>query len=142
MTLRQTVDPVVEENNLHVHVAPQAVHQVIPPNGKTVTIAGDHPDTELRPGQLEACGDSRCPAVDAVYAVGVHVIGEAAGAADAGDENQVLTRNPDLRQHLLHLRQNGVVATTWTPAHILVGDEILSGQLLLCQRFGHSRVPF
>src|SRR5262249_53830463 len=67
--------------------------------------------------------------MDAVEAVGVHVVREAAGTADARDEDEVFSRRAQLRHQLLHLSENSVVATAGTPTYILIGDEILACQL-------------
>src|SRR5262249_52985343 len=50
---------------------------------------------------------------------------------DAGDEGEALPRNAELGEHLLHLRQDGVVPATGTPTHVLVGDEVLLARLLI-----------
>jgi len=48
------------------------------------------PHFELRTGHLEARRYRRRPPVDRVEAEGVHVVGETAGAADAGDHHELL----------------------------------------------------
>ena len=90
LALRQAVDPVVEHDDLDVDVPPHRVEDVVAADRERVAVAGDHPDHELRAGELEAGGDRRRPAVDRVEAVGVHVVREAAGAADPADEDDVL----------------------------------------------------
>ena len=86
-----------------------------------------HTDRSGR-ASFRPAGDGRGAAVDAVDAVGVHVVGKAAGAADAGDEDEVLARDAQRRQHLLHLGQDRVVAAAGAPADVLVGLEVLLGQ--------------
>ena len=74
---------------------------------------------------LQAGGERRRPAVDGVEAVGVHVVGEAAGAADA-ETNTIFSRGmPSRRQGLLHLGQDRVVAAAGAPADFLVAGEVL-----------------
>src|SRR5918995_1454527 len=63
-------------------------------------------------------------ALDRVEAVGVHVVGEAAGAADAGDEDDLLARDAEFRHHLLHVVEDRVVAAARTPAHLLIRREV------------------
>ncbi len=48
LALRQTVDLVVEEQDLERHVPPQRVNQVVPADRERVTVAGDDPDAEIR----------------------------------------------------------------------------------------------
>ena len=80
----------------------------------------DHPDVELRVGELEARGDGRRAPVDRMKPVGVHVVREAARAADAGDEHGVLAADPELGEGALERGQDGVVATSWAPSHSLI----------------------
>src|SRR5262245_47207223 len=69
--------------------------------------------------------------MDRVKAVGVDVVREPARAADAGDEHALLTGDTQLRQHLLNLRQDGVVAAAGAPADVLIGNEVLLAELRL-----------
>ena len=61
---------------------------------RAIAIAGDDPHVELGVGQLETGGDRRRAAVDGVKPVRVHVVGEAARAADARYEHRVLRGRP------------------------------------------------
>src|SRR6185503_18879512 len=85
----EPVDLVVDEDDLQVHVAAQGVDEVVAADGKSIPVAGDDPDGQLRTHELQARGDGRCAAMDGVEAVGVHVIRKAGGTADAGDEHVV-----------------------------------------------------
>ncbi len=77
---------------------------------------------------LQARGHGRGAAVDRVDAVGVHVVRKAAGAADAGDEHDLLARDAEGRQHLLHLGEDRVVAAAGAPADVLVAGEVVGGE--------------
>src|SRR5690606_31729574 len=55
--------------------------------------------------------------------------GEAARAADPAHEHGVLARHADVGQGLLHRRQDGVVAAAGAPPDVLVGGEVLAGEL-------------
>ncbi len=136
LALGQTVDLVVVQDDLQVHVAAQDVQDVVAADAQGVAVTGDHPDAELGPGGLEAGGDGRRAAVDAVEAVGVHVVGQAAGAADAGDEDDVLARDAEVGHDALGLGEDRVVAAAGAPAHFLVGDEVLAGQDLNAASLG------
>ena len=78
--------------------------QVVAADLQSVAVAGDDPHREVGPHRLQPRGHGRGPAVDRVDAVGVHVIREAAGAADPGDEDQLFPRNAQRGEGLLHLR--------------------------------------
>src|SRR5262249_10279840 len=79
--------------------------------------------------QPEAGRDRRRPPVDRVEAVGVHVVREAARAADPRDEHDVLPRDAEVRHHLLYGAEDGVVAAARTAADSLVGLAGLLGGL-------------
>ena len=128
LALGEPVDLVVEEQDVDRHVAPQRVDQVVAADRERVAVAGHDPDREIRAGEREPRGDGRGAAVDAVHPVGAHVIGEPARAADAGDEDDLLGRDPHLGEELLDGRQDGVVAAARAPAGLLIGGEVLLGQ--------------
>ena len=99
LALREAVDAVVEHHHLDVDVAPHRVDHVVAADREGVAVAGDDPDHEVRAGGLEAGGEGRRAAVDRVEAVGVHVVRQPAGAADAGDEDDVLLRHAEVGHH-------------------------------------------
>ena len=67
----------------------------------------------------------------------VHVVRKAAGATDSGNEDYVLAGHAlfgaDLGENPLHLRQDGVVSTSWPPPHYLIASKIG-----LCVGRGHD----
>ena len=128
LPLRQPVDAVVEKDDVQIDVAADGVQQVVAADRKAVAVAGDHPDAQVGVGNGKSGRQRRRAPVYRVDAVCVHVIGETAGAADAGDEDGLLFGRARLRQHPLHLRQDRIVAAAGAPAHRLVGDEILAGE--------------
>src|SRR5439155_20378463 len=69
--------------------------------------------------------DRQGTAVDRVHPVGLHVVREARGAADTGDEDDLLAREAELGHERLDGGEDGVVAAARTPAHLLVGLEVL-----------------
>ena len=128
LALGEAVDPVVEHQNLDAHVAAQHVNGVIAADGERVAVAGGDPDFEFGMGELDARGHGRRAAVNGVEAKGVHVIGEAAGAADAGNDDEFFARDAQLGENGLHRGQDGVVAAAGAPANFLVGLKIFLGQ--------------
>src|SRR6185437_10854179 len=129
LALGQPVDAVVEQQDLQVHVAAQRVDQVVAADGQCVAVAGDHPHAQVGAGGGQAGGDGGGASVDGVHPVGVHVVGEAAGAADPGDEHDVLPRDTQGGHQALDRGQDRVVTTPRTPTHLLIRLEILD-----CQR--------
>src|SRR5262249_10517277 len=126
LALRQAVDAIVEEQDVDIEVAPDRVNKVIAADRQGVPIAGDYPPRQLRIRYLDAGGDRRGPAMNAMKAIGIHVVREAAGAADARYEDHVLAFDAELGHHFLHLREDGVIAAAGTPADLLIGDKIFS----------------
>src|SRR5436309_15682483 len=112
--------------------------QVVAADRERVTVTGNYPDREIGPREREPGCDRRRTPVDRVHAVGLHVVGEARGAADPGDEDDPLPRQPELRQELLHRREDRVVPAARTPAHFLVGREVLRGELTVAVAFAHN----
>ena len=92
LPLRQPVDAVVEQHDFQVDIPPDGMHQMVAADRQAVAVAGDHPDHQIGPADLQAGGDGRGAAVDRVHAVGVHVIRKPARAADSRDEDHVLRR--------------------------------------------------
>ena len=90
LTLGEPVDAVVEHEDRQVDVATQRVDEVVAADRQPVAVTGDDPHVEVGPGHGDTGGDGRRTTVDAVDAVGVHVVREPAGAADAADEHGVL----------------------------------------------------
>ena len=127
LALGQPVDLVVEEQDGDVDVAAQGVDEVVAADRQGVAVAGDDPHVEVGPGHGQPGGHRRGPAVDGVHAVGVHVIGEAGRAADAGHEDGVLAPHPELGHEHLHGGQDGVVPAARAPADLLVRGPVLAG---------------
>ena len=78
LTLGEPVNAVVEKKNLHIDVSADNVHEVVSADGKPVAVAGNQPDVQIGPRQLQPGGECRCATVNAVDAVSVHVIRKSA----------------------------------------------------------------
>ena len=129
LPLGQPVDPVVEQQDLEVDVAPQRVDQVVPADRERVAVPGDHPYRQVRPRDGQPRRDRGGAAVDRVHPVGVEVVREPRAAPDAGDEHGVLAPDPERRQERADGRQHGVVTAAGAPADLLVAGEVLRGLL-------------
>ena len=86
------VDEVVDADDGQVHVAAGGVDEVVAADGDQVAVAGEDDDLQLRVGQLQPGGKGDGAAVGRVERVELQVAGDAAGAADAGDDRDVLAR--------------------------------------------------
>ncbi len=102
LSLGQTVNAVVEHQDLDADVPAESVNSMVAADGKRIAVAGRDPDFKLGMGDLNAGGDSGCAAVNGMEPVGIHVIRKAAGAADAGYDDEFLARNSKLRKDSLN----------------------------------------
>ena len=126
LPLRQSINPVVEQNDVDIQVTSDYVHEMIATDAQGIAITRDDPYGKFRTRGLDARGHSRRPAMDAMKSVAVDVVGKSTRTADARNENEVLSRDLEIRQRLLRLRKNGVVSTTRAPPDLLVGHEVLA----------------
>ena len=136
LALRQSVDLVVEEDDVQVHVAADGVDEVVAADGQRVAVTGRHPDVQARVGDLHARSHGIGTAVDGVEAEGLHVVDEARRAADTRHEREEVVRRVgsvgNLGQRTLHGVQDGMVAASGAPAHLLVAFEICGGVFVVC----------
>src|SRR6185295_14329108 len=139
LALGEAVDPVVEQQDLDVHVPAQRVDQVVAADRQRVAVAGGHPHLELGVGDPDAGGHRRSAPVDRVEAVGVDVVREAAGAADARHHHHLVLRESQLREDLLRGVQDRVVPAAGAPADLLVALEVLLGVDGTGRRLGRRR---
>ncbi len=101
---------------------------MIAADGKSVTVTGGDPDFEVGTDGFDAGGNGGRAAMNGVEAERVHVIGETAGAAYAGDDNKIFTLDAEFRKNGLHGGEDGVVAAAGTPADFLVSLEVFFGE--------------
>ena len=66
--------------------------------------------------------------MDGVETVGLHVIREPAGAADAADDDEVLALDAELGKRALERVEDRVIAATRAPADVVGCDEVLAGE--------------
>ena len=132
LPLGQAVDLVVEEDDVDVDVAPDGVDEMVAADGEGIAVAAGLPDRQPGIRHLDAGGDRRGAAVDAVEPVGVHIIRKAGGASDAGHHHVafliVIERLAHLGERALQRGQHRVVAASGAPADLLVAFEILESQ--------------
>src|SRR5438876_528326 len=139
LTLREAVDPVVEQQDRHVHVPAEHVEHVVAADRQPVAVPRHDEHLEIRACQPEPGGDGRGAAVDGVEPVGVHVVRKPARAADPRDEDDVLLRDAEVRHRLLHRGEDRVVPAARAPPDVLVGLEVLLRVLGCFLRLGAAR---
>src|SRR5262249_1936939 len=101
-------------------IAAQTMNEMIAANRESVAVAGHYPHVEVGPSHLEPGCNRRRPPMNRMETIRIHVVRKAAGASDAGDENDFLAGDAEFRHDFLDLRQDCVIAASWTPADFLV----------------------
>ena len=99
-----------------LHVVADRVHPVRGADRAAVAVAHHDEHGEVGAVQLDARRDRQRAPVNAVEAVGLEVVREAARAADAGDEHRLLRLELLGDEQLLHGGEHRVVAAAGTPA--------------------------
>lgn len=128
----KAIDLVIEQHHVHIEVAAEQVNGMVTADAQAVAVTGHDPNAEVGPGCLQSAGNGCCTAVDGVHAVRIHIIWEAAAAADSGDDHNIFFGDPQSGHDLLYLRQDGIVAAARAPAYFLVTREILCRQRRGC----------
>ena len=140
----QTVNLVVEQNDVEVHVAADGVDEVVAADGQRVAVAGGDPHREARVGRLDARRHGVCAAVYGVEPVGFHVVDEARRASDARHEREHVVRRVCgvgyFGQRALHGVEDGVVAASGAPAYLLIAFEIRWGVFVFCHGVTSIRI--
>src|SRR2546426_8373814 len=88
-SLRQTIDAVVEKEDLDTDVAAEHVDGVVAADGEGVTVAGGYPDFQVWVDGLDSRGDGGGAGMDGVKAGRGHVIWEGAGATQSADHRKI-----------------------------------------------------
>ena len=83
LPLGQSINLVVEQQDLEVLVSAQGVDEMVAPDGQAVAVAGDDPDLLVRVGRLHSGGHGQGAAVNGMETVGGHVERKPAAATDS-----------------------------------------------------------
>src|SRR5262245_14396355 len=104
------------------------MHEMITTDAQRISVTRDDPHRKLRARGFDPRGHGGRAAMDAMESEAIHVVGKAARTTDAGNKNEILTRDFQVRKRLLRLRKNRVVAAARAPAHFLIRHEVLALQ--------------
>src|SRR5579864_17488 len=124
----QPVDAIVEEQDFDADIAAQHMDGVIAADGQSVTVSGGNPYFQIGANGFDSGGYGWRTAMNGVKAEGVHVIREAAGAADSRNDHKVFALDAEFGENRLNRGENGVVPAAGAPADFLVGLKILFRQ--------------
>ncbi len=101
---------------------------MIATDGIAIPIAARHDDEQVRPAQLQACGQWQGAAVDTVEAVTVGIRGHPGGTANAGDDGDLFRGPAKFRQCLGDGEQDREIAAAWTPDRLQIRFEVVGAQ--------------
>ena len=129
LSLRKTVDLVIEQDDVDVDIAPDGVNEVVAADGKGIAVAAGLPYGQPGIGHLDAGRYGRCTAVDAMEPIRIHIIRKAGGTSDSGHHHVafllVVQGGTHLRESALQSSQHGMVPASGAPADFLVRLKIL-----------------
>ena len=114
--LGQAIDLIVVEEHRHVHVVTDGVDPVGRADAAAIAVTGVDEHVQVLAGHAYALGQRQRAPVDTMEAVGLHVMGEAAGATDPRHEHGLLWSELLVTTQTLYRRQDRVVATSGAPA--------------------------
>ena len=129
LLLGQAIDEVIHDDVGELDVFAGGVVEVIAADGETVAVTAEDEDMHIRTAQRDAGGKRQGTAMNEMDAVRVHEIRETAGAADAGDADDVFMRILELFQHAVEDVQHGEVAAAGAPRG-MVGSESFFRELV------------
>ena len=125
----QTINLVVEKDDVDVDIAPDGVDEMVASDSQGIAVTAGLPYGKPGIGHLYACRNCCCPSVDAVEAVGIHIVGQTRRAAYTRNHHIALLVVVQGLTHLgespLKSREHCVVAATGAPPHLLIALEIL-----------------
>ena len=104
------------------------MYSVIAADAKTIAITGYDPYAKLGTCSFKATGYCSCAAMNAVHAIGIHVIRKPAAATDTAYNHNILSGNTERGHYFLHLCKNGIIAAAGAPAYFLICREIFGGK--------------
>ena len=125
LALRQAVDLVVHDDVGQVDVAADGVGHVAAADREPVAVAAGHQHQQVGVRQLDALRDRQRAAVHAVEPVGGRVAGDAARAADAGHERDLVRRPADVGQRAVDRLHDAEVAAPRAPDRLQVALVVL-----------------
>src|SRR5581483_212069 len=99
-------------------IAAHRVDKVADADAVTIAVATGDDDFEVVIGQLDAGGHRERASVKRVNSVGMHVAGQIGGAADTGDDHQILGGDVGVAGGHLHGLEDAEVAAARAPVGI------------------------
>ena len=134
LSLRQTIDSVVEQNHVQVDVAAIGMYEVIASDSQSVAVTADLPNGEGRICHLATSGNRSGTAVNCVHAIRRHIVRQTAGTTDTADDSSLRRRHTYLCHRFMQAGEEEVVTTSRTPTRLSF--------LEIITRICHSYVSF
>ena len=74
LSLRQTIDLIVEKNDIQIDITTDSVDKMITADSQAVAITRNQPYAQVRASRLYAGSDSRSTTMDRMEAIRIHII--------------------------------------------------------------------
>ena len=140
LPLGEPVDAIVEHHVGDVDVAPRGVREVAGADREAVAVAPDHHHGEPRVAELDPDRHRQGAAVHPVEPVALDEPGQAAGAADARDQRQVVGIDLQIGERLGERVQDPEVAAAGAPDRLDPSAVVLGRALRFRLARGRRRV--
>ena len=141
MSFGQSIDFVVEQDDVQIYVSADGMNKMVSADGKGITVSGYFPNCQFRIGAFYPRGNGCRPAVNGMKPEGTHVIGEAGRTSDSGDNGEIFVANAQIGHRFLDGIQYGVVAASRTPSDFAFAFEVLE-RIVQCILHDYSSISF
>ena len=120
LSLGQTIDAVVQQQQVHVDVAAHLVDKVVATDSQTVTVARHLPNGHVGVSGLETGCHSATTSVNGVEGISLGIIRQTRAATDTRNHGRLLGGNTQLCHRLEQNVEHGMVSTTRAPTDGLI----------------------
>ena len=124
LALGQTVDAVVEETDVQVHVPSYLMNEMVSADSQAVAVTAHLPNSQFGMRCLDARSDCATATMDCIKTIRIEVVRHTAGTTDTGDNSHLMGRDTYLRHGFLQRHTDRVIAATRAETYILIGFKL------------------
>ncbi len=85
---------IIDANDLEIDISPGRMNEMIPADGKKITITAEYGYRQIGTGQGQSGGKRDSPAVCGVISVHIQIAGHPTGTTDAGNHHRPVNGDP------------------------------------------------
>ena len=126
LTFSQTIDTVIEQADVQVHIAPYLMNEMVSSDSQTVSITTHLPNRQFRMTRFQTRSNGSSTTVNGVKTVCIEIMRHTATAADTGDNSNLMRRNTYLCHRFLQSHTDSVVTATGAETYVLIGFKLRS----------------